>query len=131
MIVGFGFTADFAQLEKSLPNLSFWKNITKFLDLQDYYKSVMTQQNWTGAGLKNVCEHLLGKKICKVEQMSNWENRPLRHSQEHYAALDAWILTVLIEEMEKIAKKGKFIKTIGKPDSKNVKEKKVNNKSAP
>lgn len=34
--------------------------------------------------------------------MSNWENRPLRYSQEHYGALDAFILTVLVERLEKV-----------------------------
>ena len=27
-----------------------------------------------------------------MEQVSNWEKRPLRNSQVHYGALDAWIL---------------------------------------
>ena len=65
--------------------------------------------------------------------MSNWENRPLRHSQEHYAALDAWILTVLIELMDKLVKKIKtknnLIKTIGKPDLQKVPQ--TVSKSAP
>ena len=32
--------------------------------------------------------------------MSNWENRPLRFSQEHYGALDAFVLTILAEKIE-------------------------------
>ncbi len=36
--------------------------------------------------------------------MSNWERRPLRKSQQHYAALDAYILVMLIH---KLAEKGK------------------------
>ena len=35
--------------------------------------------------------------------MSNWENRRLRHSQEHYAALDAWILPQVMEQLHACA----------------------------
>ena len=104
-----------------MPKLNFWKDIAKFLDIQDYYKAYKTEKNMEGgAGLKDIVFQLRGKSLCKIEQISNWENRPLRHSQEHYAALDAWILTVLVEDLDNIIKNKKtkhsLIKTIGKPD---------------
>lgn len=40
--------------------------------------------------------------------MSNWENRPLRFSQEHYAALDAWILLNVIKKLKNHAQKNNF-----------------------
>ena len=35
--------------------------------------------------------------------MSNWEQRPLRYSQEHYAAMDAWILGEVVRVLDKMA----------------------------
>ena len=46
-------------------------------------------------------------KLCKFEQVSNWETRPLRQSQLHYAALDAQILIQIFQAMQtEIAKAG-------------------------
>jgi len=39
--------------------------------------------------------------------MSNWENRPLRKSQTHYAALDAYVLVELMQALMKEASKMK------------------------
>ena len=55
-------------------------------------------------GLAAVCQRVMEHKLCKKEQMSNWENRPLRYSQEHYGAMDAWVLG---EIMVKLLKNGK------------------------
>lgn len=40
-------------------------------------------------GLARMCQEMLGKKLDKFNQRSNWCQRPLRKSQLHYAALDA------------------------------------------
>lgn len=42
-------------------------------------------------------QYLLGKALCKYEQRSNWNRRPLKKSQLHYAALDAQICLKLYE----------------------------------
>jgi ribonuclease D len=55
-------------------------------------------------GLAKVVIDLFKVDMCKGEQMSNWEMRPLRLSQQHYAALDAYCLLEICEKLEKIAK---------------------------
>ena len=55
--------------------------------------------------------------------MSNWERRPLRKSQAHYASLDAYILIGITEKLrEKAQQDGlqpfdKFVKTL---DTRNI-----------
>ena len=44
-------------------------------------------------------ETVLGKPLCKGQQMSNWELRPLREQQMHYAALDAVCLPPITKKM--------------------------------
>ena len=51
--------------------------------------------------MRTIVEDLYpGKNLCKVEQMSNWERRPLRKSQMHYAMLDAFVLIDIVEKLE-------------------------------
>lgn len=42
-------------------------------------------------GLRTLSANLLGFRISKSAQCSNWENRELSHQQVKYAATDAWI----------------------------------------
>ena len=43
---------------------------------------------------------LASKNLCKYNQTSNWEKRPLRKAQINYAALDAFILLKILQEIE-------------------------------
>ena len=103
-VIGFGFDADIAQFRKYVPNMKFLSQIENFIDAQHLYKGIFTDyQQSGGSSLASVCERLFKQKLCKGEQMSNWENRRLRYSQEHYAALDAWILPQVIEQLHACA----------------------------
>jgi hypothetical protein len=46
---------------------------------------------------------ILERKLSKFEQISDWDTRPLRKSQMHYAGMDAWVLIKLYEAMQKKA----------------------------
>ena len=53
---------------------------------------------------------MLKKDLCKAQQVSNWELRPLHRAQLHYAALDAYCLVLLADKLEqKAVKRGKGI----------------------
>lgn len=103
------------------PHFQFIKYITNFIDAQTYYGKVFLIEQQTG--LSKVALNVLNKSICKVEQMSNWERRPLRKSQAHYASLDAYILIGIIEKLVEKAKQDglqpfeKFVKTL---DTRNI-----------
>jgi len=52
--------------------------------------------------LRKLCANILGKKINKSQQLSNWEADTLTEKQMLYAATDAWACTLLYREMEKL-----------------------------
>ena len=113
IIVGFGFSADLAMFRKHCPSLKFVDSIPRFIDAQTVYKQVYPDFKENGGySLAAVCERVMEKKLCKKEQMSNWENRPLRYSQEHYGAMDAWVLGEIMVKMMHKDKKMKLEKQI-------------------
>lgn len=58
-----------------------------FIDLQDFVKKFGITDN----GLKKLAANVLGIKISKKNQTSNWERTVLTKSQIQYAATDAWV----------------------------------------
>ncbi|CAE8595992.1 unnamed protein product [Polarella glacialis] len=82
--LAFQFDADLAQLRKS--GMDY--NVQNLIDLQRYWPDRRTAQH----GLRGIVHEALDTMLCKAEQCSRWERRPLRASQKHYAAVDAWVL---------------------------------------
>jgi ribonuclease D len=58
-----------------------------FLDLQDYVEAFRIEEK----GLKKLAGIVLGHRISKSQQVSNWDAEKLTDAQLRYAATDAWI----------------------------------------
>ncbi|XP_021375991.1 exonuclease mut-7 homolog isoform X2 [Mizuhopecten yessoensis] len=59
-------------------------------------------------GLSELVRQTLGRPLSKTEQMSDWERRPLRPAQITYAALDAYVLLEVYDELISRAQKLKM-----------------------
>ncbi|HER09278.1 MAG TPA: 3'-5' exonuclease domain-containing protein 2 [Bacteroides sp.] len=62
-------------------------NPAGFLDLQDYVEAFRIEEK----GLKKLAGIVLGHRISKSQQVSNWDADRLTEAQVRYAATDAWI----------------------------------------
>jgi len=61
-------------------------------------------------GLAFISQELFKKKLSKYEQVSNWNNRPLRKAQLHYAGLDAFILIQIYKKFQRQLPKVNLLK---------------------
>ncbi len=80
--VGVAIKDDIAGLNKIFPF-----EAAGFIDLQQYVKPFGIADN----GLKKLVANVLGFRISKKSQTSNWEQEPLTQEQIEYAATDAWV----------------------------------------
>jgi len=67
-----------------------------FIDLQD----IMSDYNINSKGLVKMAGIILGVRISKSQQLSNWENDKLTPAQQRYAATDAWICYRIYEKLQ-------------------------------
>jgi len=79
LCIGFSFKSDLDVFARHFPNMQFYKLFANFIDAQTFYGKVCISSSQSG--LSKVTKHLLNQEMCKGEQMSNWERRPLRLSQ--------------------------------------------------
>jgi ribonuclease D len=80
--VGSGLTDDLRRLRSD-----FQFEPRGFLELQQYVGAFRIEEK----GLKKMAAIVLGKRISKSQQVSNWDSEILSEAQLRYAATDAWI----------------------------------------
>lgn len=72
--------------------------IRAYLDVADMFKTLhVTNKNASDYLAKTV----LGKNICKINNVGDWGTRPLRNSQLHHAACGAYLKFLILEKLEK------------------------------
>lgn len=67
----------------------------RFLDLQQFAERFDIQDK----SLKKLSAIILGRRISKAQQCSNWEATVLSEAQELYAATDAWICLIMYNKL--------------------------------
>ncbi|MUM78668.1 3'-5' exonuclease domain-containing protein 2 [Pseudodesulfovibrio sp. F-1] len=70
----------------------------KFIDLSE----ITTAANMQTHGLRNMAANLLGFRISKSAQCSNWAKDNLTPQQVNYAATDAWVSRELYLALERL-----------------------------
>lgn len=71
--------------------------------------------------LAGVAEMYLGKPLDKRARMSDWERRPLTRAQLHYAALDAYVLVRIFQQMQLQHPEDVFASIVNRCTQKNLK----------
>jgi ribonuclease D len=69
-----------------------------FVDLQDHVKEIGIED----MSLQKLYANMLGRKINKRQQLSNWERDVLDDKQKSYAATDAWACIQLYKELMRL-----------------------------
>lgn len=84
-------------------DIRFLKKIKKFnpegfIDLQGYVKNFGIQSS----GLKKLTAIILGFRISKRQQVTDWEAETLSEPQQVYAATDAWVCREIYNKLSNI-----------------------------
>ncbi|MCB0497666.1 MAG: 3'-5' exonuclease domain-containing protein 2 [Cyclobacteriaceae bacterium] len=61
--------------------------------------SLIKKHGVVNTGLRKLAAMILGFRISKSQQTSNWENPVLNRSQQVYAATDAWVCLKIYEKL--------------------------------
>lgn len=80
---------------KGLAKLTDSFYASSFFDLNDELKKIGFQN----VGVRNLSGMVLGIRISKSEQVSNWEAEELTERQQRYAATDAWACLEIFKKL--------------------------------
>ncbi len=67
-----------------------------FLDLQKYVEAFGIESK----GVAKLAGIVLGFRISKNQQLSNWDAKKLNEAQKAYAAMDAWVCLKIYQELQ-------------------------------
>lgn len=67
----------------------------RFMDLQRFAEAY----GITDKSVKKLAGIILGRRVSKAQQLSNWEASTLSYAQQLYAATDAWICLVMYKAL--------------------------------
>ncbi|MFA5818525.1 MAG: 3'-5' exonuclease [Bacteroidales bacterium] len=70
---------------------------SRFVDLQSFVRDYGIQSS----GLKKLAAIVLGIRISKRQQVTNWEAEQLTEAQQVYAATDAWVCYQIYKKLTK------------------------------
>ncbi|RRC97133.1 3'-5' exonuclease [Prevotella sp. OH937_COT-195] len=76
-----------------------------FIDLQKHVSEIGIED----MSLQKLYANLIGQRISKTQQLSNWEADILQEKQKRYAATDAWACIMLYKELSRLKKNGEFM----------------------
>lgn len=75
-----------------------------FVELQDEVQQLGVQD----MSLQKLYANLLGGRISKTQQLTNWEADVLTEAQQRYAATDAWACIQIHEEIQRLLQSGDY-----------------------
>jgi ribonuclease D len=91
--LGFRVDGDLKRLRESYPSAQHYANVANVQEIAAGATSA-------DLGLDGLCWEVLGRRVDKRMQRSDWESRPLSAEQRDYAALDALVLIEIWRVLE-------------------------------
>lgn len=94
VIVGHSVASDIKYIERTMKI----EAVEGVIDIAKLFKEKFPNEAQTS--LAFMTHFMIGKYLSKYEQRSNWNRRPLKKTQAHYAALDAQVCLILFQMLK-------------------------------